>query len=250
MLNKDTLYNIATKLLTYPLALIYALIRIIITSIIYIFYIVGILLVSLFGFLLWILSNPLSWFLELLLWFLNSLFFIIDKFFYEIMVIIMFCFLVMTVYFHPTKEIMHCDSNYLCTIEHEFLNIIKINHSLTLNPNSTMSINKHIVGGQYIYRRPNIPMCETNIYFDNDNPFIMFYDKSSARECKESNTNNFYKVEDEFKKYLQNPTNNFEISNDINSVYCYCIIILSAITFVMFWGYFRTEKRKEKIGLD
>lgn len=159
----------------------------------------------------------------------------VEKYLTQIVVILMICFFIMVVYFHPTKETMYCNSNYSCTIEHEFLNTIKIKNSITLNANSTISEEVfNASGGLYKIRVRD--KYKSKIYIDNYNPFIMYYNISVPRVYSEFNKNkNFYIVESEFKNYLQNPNNNFEISSDANSIYSYCITIMSIIVIVIIY---------------
>ena len=157
----------------------------------------------------------------------------VKKYLIQVFVILMICFFVMIVYFHPTKETMYCNSNYFCTVEHEFLSSIKIKNTLTLHPNSIMSedvFNASTIGGGRYNKISVRNNYKSNIYFDNYNPFIMYYNNHVSMVYNKFNKNkNFYIVESKFKNYLQNPSDNFEISSDATPIYSYFIIIMSII---------------------
>lgn len=140
------------------------------------------------------------------------------KFLKKCRFVILLLILLLIFYFHPTKEVMTCDKNYQCSVEHEFINFIKFKNTFKLNHSSMIYMKRVIHGYRHRYRT-------INVEFDNIKPFIVdFYD----------NDFNDYEVRNDFYKYRDNPERTYFLEGFANSVELYLWVLVFIFLCISF----------------
>lgn len=101
------------------------------------------------------------------------------------------------IYFHPTKEVMHCNSNLICKIERTYFGILKINKKITLSPNSDLSckIAAYSKGRNDTY-------YGLYLKFDGKYPFVFYVDNAFFGTYKEQHKELMGYCEKHYKKFL------------------------------------------------
>ncbi len=139
------------------------------------------------------------------------------------------------IYIHPTNETMVCDSNYSCTVEKEFINTFKDKKEIKLSKNSTFTYKTYYIPSKHS------GSYNMYVYFDNKNPFIMYFDSSKDRNRLEER---FLRKQADFYKYQTNPKNGFEIESYADNFVCYIWLgIFLVVAFLVFFDSFRIKEK-------
>ena len=138
-------------------------------------------------------------------------------------------------YFHPTKEVLHCNNNLTCKVERTYFGVFKTYKKIKLKPTSNLTC--HI--GAY-----SCTKTSTNyglyLRIDGIAPFVFYVSNSSYRnfddQKKELNRdcNDYYQ---NFRKYINNyPEYQFKIESKADTIdLIISIIIIATIFFCIFY---------------
>lgn len=135
-----------------------------------------------------------------------------SKLFVKIIYVICIPLLSFFLFFHPTYEEMSCDSNYECKIIHSYFNIFKFNTFIKLNKNSKISYKIKDIG------IPRKTGPQLNLSYDNELPFIYYFDYSPDvpfsynNDLEDYNFHDFKLEKQKFNDYVNNPSIGYQVS--------------------------------------
>ncbi|MBE7707800.1 MAG: tetratricopeptide repeat protein [Cyanobacteria bacterium SIG27] len=154
-----------------------------------------------------------------------------------------FVLIVLTIlYFHPTQEVLRCDTHHNCKVEQTYFNLIKLNKKINITPNSNLScsINMYAAGKRHnsygLYIRIN-SIAPFVFYVANSYYSSYEYQKNElSKKC------NFY--HQSFIKYLNNYGKyRFILSSKADAGKLYFSLFVILIFFIILF-----QENLEKLG--
>lgn len=148
------------------------------------------------------------------------------------------------IYFHPTNEVLSCDSQSVCKIERSYFNLFKITKKINLYPNSNLTCKI----GAYSATKRN-----TNyglyIKIDDVSPFV-FYVADSLYSSRDYQIEELKKVCDfyyqTFIEYRENPIKYSYVLNSKASLDKMILGLIFAFSFFVILFYEKIEKFSKK----
>lgn len=139
---------------------------------------------------------------------------LINKYGKHFMYVVLFFFVFSYIYFHPNNEQLSCNSNYKCTVEHQYFHCLTFKNQFDVTPNSYLTGNLFM---RSVSR--NVPrMCTYTInpqILNSNNklikPFIYYYQGYSRYDDEpEASITDLLSFEiNSFNEYLKNPNIGF-----------------------------------------
>ena len=116
------------------------------------------------------------------------------------------------IYFHPTEEVMYCNTNLVCKIERTYFEGFKINKKITLTPNSDLSckIAPYSKGKHKDY-------YGLYLKFDGKYPFVFYADNAFGDSYEEQYSELMGYCENHYKNFINYINNQGEYTYQVKS---------------------------------